>query len=103
MDKISIEVYQHDWIPGFAAFRDDGIVAEGKAHVVINVGGLLACVASGDIPAADIPYMVAETLMHEIVHVLEAWADVEFNEDRVEALIEKYTAERMREEAGNEP
>ena len=92
-DHVSIEIYQQDWIPGFAAFRDDGSIAEGKAHVVLNLGSLLTCVVSDEIDPKEIPYQVAERLMHEVVHVLEAWAGVEFSEERVEALIEKYAKE----------
>jgi hypothetical protein len=89
--SISIEVYQHDWIPGFAAFADDGsLKADAKAHVVLNLGAILGTVASGDVPAADVPYFVAESIMHEVMHALEDWAGVEFNEGRVDALLEKY-------------
>lgn len=91
-DSISIEIYQHDWLPGFAAFRNDSAVVDGKAHVVLNIGSLLGMVASGDVDRSELPYIIAESLMHEVVHVLEAWAGVEFNEDRVDALIEKYSA-----------
>lgn len=89
---ISIEIYQHDWIPGFAAFADDGSINEdAKAHVIINLGAILSTVAHGDIEAKEVPYFVAESIMHEVVHALEAWAGVEFSEERVEALIEAYS------------
>ena len=89
-DRIEIEIYQQDWIPGFAAFRNDSSIAEGKAHVILNVGAFLAVVANKDVAPGDLPYCIAESLMHEVVHVFEAWAQVEFSEDRVEALIQKY-------------
>ena len=90
-DRVTIEVYQQDWIPGFAAFRHNGVAAKrGTAHVVLNLGSLLALVADKAIEPSEVPYFVAESLMHEVFHVLEAWAGVEFSEDRVEALIEKY-------------
>ena len=95
-DQVSIEVLQHDWIPGFAAFvhAKNGlhINPEARAHVVLNLGGLLGIVATGAVPPTELPYYVAECLMHEVVHVLEAWAGVEFNEERVEQLIGKYRA-----------
>lgn len=91
MKDIRIEVYQHDWIPGFAAFHDDGLIKEeAKAHVVLNIGASLLSVARGEIDKKDLPYIVAEDLMHEVMHVLEAWAEVEFSEDKVDALIENY-------------
>lgn len=89
-DRISIRVYQQDFMPGFAAYVDDGEIDEGKAHVLLNVGDFLATVKAGDVQPSELPYFIAESLMHEVIHVLEAWAGVEFSEDRVEALIEKY-------------
>lgn len=97
-DRVSIEIYQQDWMPGFAAFLAP---AEGgmeinemddsaKAHVILNVGSLLSAVQTGHLDKRDLPYMIAESLMHEVIHVLEAWAGVEFNEERAEALLEKY-------------
>jgi len=89
--SFSIEVFQQDWIPGFAAFHDDGKINEtARAHVVINVGSLLAAVQCGDLDSKDLPYMIAESLMHEVIHTLEAWARVQFSEDRVEELLTKY-------------
>jgi hypothetical protein len=89
-DKISIEIRQQDFIPGFAAYAGGSLKAEGKAHVVLNVAGLCGLVASKNVKAKDLPYFVAECLMHEFVHVLEEWASVKFSEKKVHALIEKY-------------
>lgn len=90
-DHIKLEVFQQDWTPGFAAFRDDGKINEtAKAHITLDLGTLLNIVESGDLPAKDLPYMVAETIMHEVIHALESWAKVEFSEERVEALLEQY-------------
>jgi hypothetical protein len=88
---IRIEVYQEDWIPGFAAFHDDGNLRDtAKAHVVLNLAANLLAVEDGDIPKSDLPYIIAENIMHEVIHVLEAWCDQEFSEERVEALLTKY-------------
>ena len=87
---LRIKVYQQDWMPGFAAFSDDGSVAKGKAHIALNIGALMAAVQCKDIEAKDVPYAIAEDVMHEVMHSLEAWAGVEFSEARVEALLEKY-------------
>lgn len=90
--ELKIEIYQQDWIPGFAAFRDDGSVkAEGKAHVVLNLGSFISAIKEGDLDRSDLPYFVAETLMHEVIHALEEWAGVEFNEEKVHGLIDKYS------------
>ena len=87
---LKIEVYQQDWMPGFAAFSDDGGVAKGTAHIALNIGALMASVQSKDIEAKDVPYAIAEDIMHEVMHSLEAWAGVEFSEAKIEALLEKY-------------
>jgi len=105
---VSLEVYQHDWTPGFAAFMDDGRIAQGApAHVSLNLGSLLCAVETADLPAADLPYIVAESLMHEAIHALESWSNVEFSEDRVEGLLasyrEKYGRKTVWEYTGQPP
>lgn len=90
-DVISIEVYQQDWIPGFAAFMHNGSVhKDAKAHVVINLAAMAAAVKLGDIDKKDLPYAIVSDLLHEIIHVLEAWAGVEFSEERVDKIVEMY-------------
>ena len=98
MQKRIIEVHQHDWMPGWAALDADSL-KRGPAHVALNVGALIAAVEVGDLAPADVPYVVAESIMHEVVHVLEGWAGVEFDEDRVEALLERYRQARREDAA----
>ena len=88
--EINIEVHQKDWIPGFAAFQEGSLKHEGHAHVVLNLGSILCASAVGHLEKKDVPYFVAESLMHEVIHVLEEWADVEFSEKRVEKLLLEY-------------
>lgn len=88
-----IEVYQWDWIPGFAAFINDGTLKKsGTARIALNVGAIIAAVEARDIAPSDVPLLVGETIIHEIGHALEAWCAVEFSEARVEALAMKYRA-----------
>ena len=103
VDHLKIEVFQEDWIPGFAAFAEGSVEHEGHAHVVLNLGGLLSAVASQDISPADMPYVVADCLMHEVVHALEEWAGVEFSEERVHALTERYREKYAPLNAEEEP
>ncbi len=90
-EKLVLSVHQQDWVPGFANLIV-GSHWRKSAHLMIglNVGALMAAVAEKDIGAADAPYHIAASIMHEVIHVLELWAGVEFSEERVEALIEKY-------------
>lgn len=86
---MQIEFRQHDWIPGFAAF-EAGSTEPGPAFCVLNLGSILCGVATGDTPKEDVPYIVAESMMHEIIHAIEEWAGVEFNCERIEGLLTKY-------------
>lgn len=86
---VTIEVLQADGIEAFACYISP-TVQQGKAIIGLNIAASLAAAALGEVPKADLPYLIAEHLMHEVVHVLEEWAGVEFNEERVEALIAKY-------------
>ncbi len=61
-------------------------------YIALNIAATLGTVVMGDVSAKDLPYMIAENIAHEVFHALEDWAGVEFDEDRVEALIEKYRA-----------
>lgn len=106
--QIAIHIFQQDWMPGFAAFHDDGCISEtAKAHVVLNLGSFMSAIQQKALDPKDLPYFVAESLMHEVIHVLEAWANVEFSEDRVEALLTKYREKYERatiwEYTGGEP
>ena len=93
---MTLELYQQDWMPGFAAFRDDGSIQQGaNPKLGINVGALLAAVAYKDLSKKDLPYVIAESIMHEFIHVLESWAGVEFNEEKVEALLKKYRKQAL--------
>jgi len=90
-EPIRLEVHQQDWIPGFAGYA----MADGmEPHIVLNIGDFMGCVEDRDIDPSELPYVVAESIMHEVIHKLEAWARVEFSEERVEALIERYREAR---------
>ena len=87
-----VEFHQHDWVPAFAAFVPGATTPEpdAKAFCVLNVAAFLESVDCGDLAPSELPYFIAETMMHEIIHALEQWAGVEFSEERVEALLARY-------------
>ncbi|MGD0781253.1 MAG: hypothetical protein ABSA30_00175 [Candidatus Aminicenantales bacterium] len=91
-----IEVYQADGIDAFACYLAPEGAVEGKALIGLNVEAILGTVILGDVEPADVPYVIAESIMHEVTHVIEKWAGVAFSEERVEALIERYMAARAR-------
>ena len=88
--RLVVRVYQQDWMPGFACFLAGSVRKNARAVIGLNVGAMMAAVQCKDIPAKEIPYFVAESLMHEIMHALEEWAGVEFSEKRVHRLLQKY-------------
>lgn len=99
----AVEFHQHDWIPGFAAFNPDATTPppQSRAFCVLNLGSILATVEAGHVEKAEVPYFVAESMMHEIMHALEQWAGAEFSEERIEAMLDKYRAEALTQEPTN--
>ena len=95
--RLVIKVYQQDWMPGFACFLGGSLNRNARPVIALNLGAMMAAVQCKDIPAKEIPYFVAESLMHEIMHVLEEWAGSEFDEARVEMLLKKYQKAAQRE------
>lgn len=92
--KIKLTIYQQDWIPGFAAFIfENGKIKKGKdvkANLVLNIGSFIAAVKVGDVEKKEIPYFITETIIHELVHVLQAYFKEEFSEKKIHKLTEKY-------------
>lgn len=89
---IVVEFRQHDFIPGFAAYlHEEGKpFPDGKAFCALNLSAFLqAHVETGETPAA-LAESLADTMVQEVVHVIEAWAGAEFSEARVERLIAAY-------------
>lgn len=88
---IKIRVYQTNFSPGFAFYQTGRRLSKtGKAIVGLDIGNLLALAADNSIDAKELPYIVAQVLMHEVFHVLEEWAGVEFSEARVDKLCRMY-------------
>lgn len=95
---INIKLYQQDWMPGFAAYlvnaktKSNFLSKQAKPHanITLNVGAMLALVKAKEVSTKELPYIITECLLHEIVHVLEDYCNIEFNEERVEQLVNKY-------------
>jgi hypothetical protein len=91
-----IEFHQADWIPGFAAFVDDGKKLtrdpSSRAFCVLNLGSFLAAIQTGDLFSEDLAREIADSMCHEVLHVIEKWCGLEFSEDRVNGLLDKYRA-----------
>ena len=85
-----IEFHQWDWIPVFAAFINEKQNQDSKSFFVLNLGAFLSAIDRGELPREKLIPEVVESILHEIVHAVEKWADAEFSENRVDALLEKY-------------
>lgn len=88
-NRVQIKVYQHDWMPGYAAFKV-GSTKKPHAEIALNLGSLLCAVKLNHIEEKEVPYFIAESLMHEIIHVLEEWAGKEFSHRKINSLMKKY-------------
>lgn len=89
---ITVEFRQHDWMPGFAAYlHEEGKpFPQGTAFCAINLHALLGAYVTTDETHAGFVESIADTMVHEVIHVIEAWAGVEFSEQHVEKLIDGY-------------
>jgi len=87
--KVNARVVQMDGIDGFACYLSPS-ARKGKTIIGLNVEALLASVVVKDFTVKDLPYIVADSIMHEIIHALEDWARVQFSNKKVDKLIAEY-------------
>jgi hypothetical protein len=87
--KIVARIVQMDGIEGFACYLSP-TAKKGKTIIGLNVEALIAGIAAKDFAVKDLPYIVADSIMHEVIHVLEKWAKVQFSNRKVEKLIAAY-------------
>ena len=81
-----ITAFNDDNLEGFGGYLAKSI-KEGQGFVILNLEAHLTTSIEQDMSLKEI---VVETLMHEVGHALEEWYDLEFNEDRIEAIIDSY-------------
>jgi len=90
---IVVEFRQHDWQPGFASFlaqEEGGLDPNGPAFCTLNLAAFLSTRDAHGADHASLVESIADTMVHEVIHVIEAWAGTEFSEQCVEALIARY-------------
>lgn len=85
-NKFTIEVQKDDEIDAWGAYVQNSVYEE-KAIVLINIKANLITSIEQKISLKE---MIVETLMHEVGHALEEWFDLDFNEERIESIIESY-------------
>jgi DNA-binding ferritin-like protein (Dps family) len=90
--KVKAEIVQADGVGAFAFYEVGSRRGKkGRRSVIgLNVEAFVAAVALGQVEKKDVPYLVAESIMHEVMHVLEDWAKAEFSHRRINRLIADY-------------
>lgn len=85
-NRFSIVVKRDDEMDAFGAYLSPSI-KQGEGIVLLNIEALISTALEHDASQKEV---FVETLMHEVGHALEQWYDLEFNEDRIERIIESY-------------
>ena len=101
--QVKADIVQADGINGFGCYLQTSVRKNKRCIIGVNVEALMAAVAMKDLKVEDVPYIFAETIMHEVIHSLEDWAKMEFSHKKVDKLIDKYRrhySEEGRKKAG---
>lgn len=87
-NNFKIQVVKNDEIDGFGAYVSPSIKKNEFGVVLFNLeANIAASLEHKDILFKE---MFIETIMHEVGHALEEFYDLEFNEERIESIIESY-------------
>jgi len=85
--KFKIKVFKNDEIDAFGAYASPSIKKNDFGIVLFNVEANLITSLEEDITFKE---MFIETIMHEVGHALEEFYDLEFNEERIDNIIDSY-------------
>jgi hypothetical protein len=86
---VKADVVQADGVEGFAFYKV-GSVKDNRCVIGLNVEAFVGCVAMKQIRLKDLPYVMAESIMHEVIHAIEDWAKVEFSHKKINKMLESY-------------
>jgi tRNA 2-selenouridine synthase SelU len=87
-NNFKIKVFKDDEMDAFGAYASPSIKKHDFGVVLFNLEANLS--ASIEHEEISFKEMFVETIMHEVGHALEEFYDLEFNEDRIERIIESY-------------
>lgn len=89
-NNFKIQVVKNDEIDGFGAYASPSIKKNDFGIVLFNLeANLITSLEHKDVSFKE---MFIETIMHEVGHALEEFYNLEFDEDRIERIIESYRA-----------
>ena len=87
--QFKLTTKRYDGREAFGAYVDKSIFDKDGAIILLNVEGTVgACLEMNRDP--DVIEVIIETLMHEFGHALEDLFKLEFNEDRIEGIVEGF-------------
>ncbi len=89
-NNFKIQVIKNDEIDAFGAYASPSIKKNDFGVVLFNMEANLT--TSLEHQEISFKEMFVETIMHEVGHALEEFYDLEFNEERIEKIIESYRA-----------
>lgn len=97
--SIKFTISRHDEMEGVGAYLSPSIKEETGGRIMLNVECLFNDMIDEDgnavqLEPSDIPDAIIETLMHEFGHALEEYFGKEFNEERIEGIVDKWRNER---------
>jgi len=87
-NNFKIQVVKNDEIDAFGAYASPSIKKNDFGVVLFNMEANL--ITSLEHKEISFKEMFVETIMHEVGHALEEFYDLEFDEDRIERIVESY-------------
>ena len=86
--SVKVTICHAPEMPAFGGYLA-GSLGANHPLIALNIDAFLSAVAEGDLPAKHLPMVLAETVAHEVIHMVEEWASLKFSERRVSRIIEK--------------
>lgn len=89
-NNFKIQVVKNDEIDVFGAYASPSIKKNDFGVILFNMEANL--ITSLEHKEISFKEMFVETIMHEVGHALEEFYDLEFDEDRIDRIVESYRA-----------
>lgn len=85
--KITVSIIRHDEMDAFGAYGAKSIHSPEGGIILLNVDATFNTAAKYNLDAKN---LMIETLAHEFAHALEDALGLEFDEERVESIVNNY-------------